>query len=154
MTRPFRPAEPSSVQTINSSQTAANLSCQKIRSRLRNPMTPIDMGATLLVGPGLRKHRRHAQAAADAHDLLRMADVARHAHRPDQGEQRLPTWQSRCIACVVLPTAWMTSVIGALVAIEVGQRQRNPLTMLVRHHDDELPGRAARAIIGCSISSR
>ena len=35
------PAEPSSVQTISSSQTAPNLSCQNIRSLLRKPITPI-----------------------------------------------------------------------------------------------------------------
>ena len=35
------PSDPSSVQTMNSSQTARNLSSQNISSLLRKPTTPI-----------------------------------------------------------------------------------------------------------------
>ena len=41
VTMPLIPAEPSSVQTISSSQQAPNLSSQKTRSRFRKPSTPI-----------------------------------------------------------------------------------------------------------------
>ena len=41
VTRPLMPAEPSSVQTISSSQTARNLSSQNITPLLRKPTTPI-----------------------------------------------------------------------------------------------------------------
>ncbi len=41
VTRPFRPAEPSSVHRISSSQQARNLSSQNTRLRLRKPTTPI-----------------------------------------------------------------------------------------------------------------
>ena len=41
VTVPLIPAEPSSVQTISSSQHARNLSSQKIRSLVRKPMTPM-----------------------------------------------------------------------------------------------------------------
>ena len=41
VTRPLMPAEPSSVQTISSSQQARNLSSQNIRSLLRKPSTPM-----------------------------------------------------------------------------------------------------------------
>ena len=41
VTRPLIPAEPSSVQTMSSSQTARNLSSQNITPRLRKPTTPI-----------------------------------------------------------------------------------------------------------------
>ena len=52
----------------------------------------------------------------------------------------VPTWQSRRISCVVLPTAWITRVMVPALAVEVGQRQRDALAVLVGHHDDELAG--------------
>ena len=41
VTKPLMPAEPSSVQTISSSQQARNLSSQNISALLRKPTTPI-----------------------------------------------------------------------------------------------------------------
>ena len=41
VTLPLMPAEPSSVQTMNWSQTARNLSSQNISSLLRKPMMPM-----------------------------------------------------------------------------------------------------------------
>ena len=57
---------------------------------------------------------------------------------PTTACSRVPTRQFCCISRVVLPTAWITSVIVPLVTVEVGDRQRDALAVLVLHHDDEL----------------
>ncbi len=87
VTRPLMPAEPSSVQTMSSSQTERNLSSQNITPRLRKPSTPITWAPLLRIRAGLREDRRDAEAAADAQDLLPLADVARNAHRADDRVQ-------------------------------------------------------------------
>ena len=73
---------------------------------------------------------------------------------PTSAESRVPTRQSRCISRVVLPTAWITSVIVPLSrsksAMVRGMRSPCSWDMTMTNW----PGRAAFAIIGWRISSR
>ena len=59
---------------------------------------------------------------------------------PTTANRLVPTWQFCCISRVVLPTAWITSVIvpcsGSKSASVSGMRS----PVLVLHHDDELAG--------------
>ena len=100
---------------------------------------PDHVGAGLLVAARLREDRRHAQAAADADDLLRVplislgmpigptrpysvrADSAVLLHLPGRLADRLDDQRDR-----------------AGDAVEVGDGQRDALTVLVQHDDDEL----------------
>ena len=73
---------------------------------------------------------------------------------PTSAYSVLPTWQSRCISCVVLPTAWITRVTVPFSASKSASvnGMRSPCSCDITMTN--CPGRAALAIIGCSISSR
>ena len=88
VTKPLMPAEPSSVQMISSSQTGAELVLPEHQVLVAEAEHADDVRAAFLEAARLRKDRRHAEAAADADDLLGLADRARDAHRPDQRVQR------------------------------------------------------------------
>jgi hypothetical protein len=113
-----------------------------------------DVGTAFLVGAGLRVDRRHAQPAAHADHLLGLPDVAGDAHRPHHRVQPRADRQFCCISRVVLPTAWMTSVIVPLSrsksAMVKGMRSPCSCSITITNW----PGLAALAISGWRISSR
>jgi hypothetical protein len=92
------------------------------------------------VALGLRKDRRDAEAAADADHLVRMADRGRHAHRPDQRVQPRAGAARLLHLARRLADRLDDQRDRAALAVVVGDRQRDPLAMLVQHDDDELPG--------------
>ena len=97
-------------------------------------------GAALLVGARLRIDRRHTEAAADADHLLRLPDVARDAHRPDHRVQPGADAAGLLHLARGLADRLDDQRDRPAVAVEVGDRQRNALAMLVFHDDHELTG--------------
>ena len=90
LTKPFMPAEPSSVHRISSSQHARELVAPENQILGAETEHADHVGATFLEAARLGIDRRHAQAAADAHHLFRAADRARDAHRSDDAVERGP----------------------------------------------------------------
>jgi hypothetical protein len=80
--------------------------------------------------------------------LLGLPDVAGHAHRPHQRVQPRADPAGLLHLARGLAHGLDDQGDGALVPIEVGDRQRDALAMLVLHHDHELAALAWR------ISSR
>ncbi len=154
VTRPCRPALPSSVQTISSSHTAANLSCQNIRSRLRKPITPITFApcswyARACGNTGATPSPPPTQTTFFGLPMWLGMPIG-----PTSAYSEVPTWQSRRIACVVLPTAWITRVMVPRSRSKSASvsGMRSPCSSAITMTN--CPGLAARAINGCSISSR
>ena len=143
VTFPLSPAEPSSVQTNSSSQHDVNLSSQNTRSRVRKPRTPMTYAPCSLEAARLRKNRRHAEAAADAEDLLRVPERARHAHRSDHAMKRGADAAGLLHFPGRLADGLNDQRDRAGVGIEVGDGERDALAVLVRHDHHELarPGR-------------
>ncbi len=110
------------------------------RSLLRKPMTPITYAPASCNARACGKVGATPSPPPTHSTFFACADRTRDAHRPDHRVQRGADRQLCCISFVVLPTAWITSVIVPRSAVEVGDRQRNALAVLGLHHDDELAG--------------
>ena len=154
VTRPLMPAEPSSVQTISSSQQRAELvlpedqvsvaEAERRRSRTRRSpcsRAPADRSARRR---GRRRRRRPSVAVPNG--------SARPSARPAH-KSASPTRQRCCISRVVLPTAWITSVTvpfsRSKSAIVSGMRSPCSCYITITNW----PGRAAFAISGWRTSS-
>ncbi len=119
---------------------AAKLVFPEDQLAVAKPDDADDEGASLLETTRLRKYRRHAQPTACADDLLRLADAARNAHRPDQ--------RVECGADAALLLHFARGLADrlddqgdrALVAVKVRDGERDALAFGVGHHDDELAG--------------
>ena len=85
VTSALRPYEPSSVQTISSSETAAILSSQKSSSSVARAHDHDDMVAGLLQVARDGIHRRDAHAARHAHHRAVGLDLGGMAQRPGDG---------------------------------------------------------------------
>ena len=140
VTRPLMPAEPSSVQTMSSSQTERNLSSQNMTPRLRKPRTPITCAPLLAYARACGKTGATPRPPPTHRTFFAAADVARDAHRAhDRVEAR---------ADPAVPLHFPRRLADGLdhqrdrarVRVEIRERQRNALALLVLHHDDELAG--------------
>jgi hypothetical protein len=77
---------------------------------------------------------------ARAQHLLRLADVARNAHRPDHRVQPRADAQVALHLARRLAHGLDDERDRAARRVEVGDRQRNSLAVLMLHHDHELAG--------------
>ena len=99
-----------------------------------------DVGAGFLVSAGLRIDRRDAEAAADADDLARVADGARHTHRADECVERGADLAGVLHFARGLADGLDHQRDRAFVDVVVGDGQWDAFAMLVKHDDDELSG--------------
>ena len=97
------------------------------------------IGAVLFESPRLRVDRRDAQAATDADDLFLSGERARDPHGPNDPVKRSPRLADLLHLLGRLADRLDHQGHGALFTVEVRDGERNPLTRLMRHHNDKLP---------------
>src|SRR5574341_217738 len=99
-----------------------------------------DARTRLLARSRLRKHRRDAEAAADAQDFFRFPDMARDAHRADERMQMRADLADLLHLLGGLADRLDDEGDGSLGAVKIRERERDALALRVRHDDDELAG--------------
>ena len=88
------------------------------------------------LGDGM--HDRGADAAADAHGVAGLDELRGLAQRPRDIGDGVARPASAHRSMVVLPTAWMTSVMVPALGVRVGDGQRDALGARAEADDDEL----------------
>src|SRR5450759_4137804 len=99
---------------------------------------PDHIGAVLFESTRLRVDRRDAQAATDADDLFVSGERARDPHGPNDPVKRSPRLADLLHLLVRLADRLDNQGHGALFTVEVRNGEWNPLTGLMRPHNDEL----------------